>query len=210
MAQDRDVVQAGGGTRTHDILITSEVLYQLSYSGKAQIVTVAPCPIETWPSRCCRHGTDMEHPKDVGDRTQLAVMLALQEIGYAVSLPFGENTRYDLVIDDGKSLSRVQCKTGRLRAGAVRWATCSFYGHHPNPRTRQRDYHGQVDYFAVFCPDTGKVYLVPIDDLPVRRQAALRVEPTKNGQKKGIRLAERYEVAYVGAATAGPDETSGA
>jgi hypothetical protein len=152
----------------------------------------------------------MEHPKDVGDRTQLAVMLALQEIGYAVSLPFGENTRYDLVIDDGKSLSRVQCKTGRLRAGAVRWATCSFYGHHPNPRTRQRDYHGQVDYFAVFCPDTGKVYLVPIDDLPVRRQAALRVEPTKNGQKKGIRLAERYEVAYVGAATAGPDETSGA
>ena len=38
-------------------------------------------------------------------------MLALHEAGCAVFLPFGENTRYDLVIDDGVSLQRVQCKT---------------------------------------------------------------------------------------------------
>jgi hypothetical protein len=34
-------------------------------------------------------------------------MLALHEAGYAVSVPFGENTRYDLIIDDGTSLARV-------------------------------------------------------------------------------------------------------
>ena len=49
----------------------------------------------------------MDHPKDTGDRTQLAIMLALRDAGYAVLVPFGENTRYDLVIDDGKSLARV-------------------------------------------------------------------------------------------------------
>ena len=37
----------------------------------------------------------MEHPKDIGDRTTLAVMLALREVGFAVLVPFGENTRYD-------------------------------------------------------------------------------------------------------------------
>jgi hypothetical protein len=26
-----------------------------------------------------------------------------------------------------------------------------------------RDYVGQVDFFAVYCRDTGAVYLVPID-----------------------------------------------
>ena len=57
----------------------------------------------------------MEHPKAIGDRSTLAIMIALQSAGYTVLLPFGENTRYDLVIDDGARLARVQCKTGRLR-----------------------------------------------------------------------------------------------
>src|SRR4051812_14037160 len=57
----------------------------------------------------------VEHPKEVGDRTTLAIMLALHESGYQVSTPFGENTRYDLVLDDGARLLRLQCKTGRMR-----------------------------------------------------------------------------------------------
>lgn len=28
-------------------------------------------------------------------------MVALQEAGFRISIPFGENARYDLVIDDG-------------------------------------------------------------------------------------------------------------
>ena len=35
----------------------------------------------------------MEHPKAKGDRTTLAVMLALHEVGVAFAVPFGENTR---------------------------------------------------------------------------------------------------------------------
>jgi hypothetical protein len=61
----------------------------------------------------------MQHPKAIGDRSVLAIMLALNEAGYGILVPFGENTRYDLVIDDGARLLRVQCKTGRLREGAV-------------------------------------------------------------------------------------------
>ncbi len=71
----------------------------------------------------------MMHPKDVGDRTTLAVMLALHESGYQVALPFGENTRYDLILDDSERLLRVQCKTGRLRMGAVELSTASSYAH---------------------------------------------------------------------------------
>jgi PD-(D/E)XK nuclease superfamily protein len=90
----------------------------------------------------------VQHPKAVGDRTTLAAMLALYQAGYAVLMPFGENTRYDLVIDDGN-------------------------------------------------PDTGGVYLVPIEDLPVRRQAALRVDPTRNGRRCRIRSASDYEIGRV-------------
>ncbi|MDQ2981832.1 MAG: group I intron-associated PD-(D/E)XK endonuclease [Actinomycetota bacterium] len=139
----------------------------------------------------------MEHPKVVGDRSTLAIMVALHELGLPLLTPFSENTRYDLVIEIGGKLARVQCKTGRLRKGAVFFATCSAYGHHRNPNAARRDYKGEVDYFAVYCPETTGVYLIPIEDLPARTQAALRVEPTRNNQKQGVRLAEQYQIAKV-------------
>jgi hypothetical protein len=139
----------------------------------------------------------MQHPKEVGDRTTLAVMAALQEAGFAIYIPFGENTRCDVIIDDGAHLSRVQCKTGRLRQGAVRFSVCSHYRHHRLPRVSQRDYHGEVDYFAVHCPETSGVYLIPISDLPVKSWAALRVEPARNNQARRIRKAADYEICRV-------------
>lgn len=145
----------------------------------------------------------MDHPKDVGDRTTLAVMIALNDLGFAIFVPFGENTRYDLVIDDGAHLARVHRKTGRLRRGAVRWSACSSYAHHLNAQTPQRDYLGEIDYFGIHCPDNGGVYLVPIEDAQVRRKGALRVDPAKNGQRKLIREAARYEIGRVARAIPG-------
>lgn len=124
-------------------------------------------------------------------------MLALQEAGYEMAVPFGENVRYELVIDDGARLARVQCKTGRLRNGAVRFATCSCYAHHSRPLEARRDYLGQIDYFAVFCRETSGVYLIPIGDVATRTKAMLRVEPARNSQQKRIRLASDYQIGTV-------------
>ncbi|MGI0128834.1 MAG: group I intron-associated PD-(D/E)XK endonuclease, partial [Thermoplasmata archaeon] len=85
----------------------------------------------------------MAHPKDVGDRSTLAILTVLRELGYGVYMPFGENTRADLILERDGELARVQCKTGRLRGRAIVFAVCSSYGHHRN-----------LDYFAVYCPKT--------------------------------------------------------
>jgi hypothetical protein len=137
----------------------------------------------------------MAHPKDVGDRSTLAIMYGLNGNGYGVLLPFGENTRYDLVIDDGWRLSRVQCKTGRLRNGSIIFQTSSSYGHHRSPKAVKRHYLGEVEFFGVFCPDTGGVYLIPIDETPNRSQAHLRVDPPRNAQRRRIRYASTFEIA---------------
>lgn len=105
------------------------------------------------------------HPKAIGDQTQAMVLARLVQVYPAVLMPFGENTRYDLVIDDGERFIKVQCKTGRLKNGAIRFNTCSFTYHHPNNRgmvVYQHDYIGQVDMFGVYCPETDGVYIVPI------------------------------------------------
>ena len=40
-----------------------------------------------------------------------------------------------------------------------------------------RPYLGEVDFFAVHCPETGMTYLIPESDLG-RTRMHLRVEPT--------------------------------
>jgi hypothetical protein len=163
-------------------LIVGEVM--LSILDTAQPMQQASC-------------VSVDHPKAKGDRSTLAIMLALSEAGYAVLVPFGENTRYDLVIDGGESLKRVQCKTGSLRQGSIRFAACSSYAHHPNPRMVVRDYLDQIDYFGIYCPETRGVYLVPVEDAQVRRAGTLRVTPPRNGQKRRIRAAADYEIAQI-------------
>jgi hypothetical protein len=138
-----------------------------------------------------------EHPKDVGDRSQLAIILALKHAGYGVLLPLGENTRYDLAIENRGTLSLVQCKTGHLKRGAVVFRTASSYYHHPNPKLPVKHYKGQVDFFGVYCVETGAVYLVPIGALDAEQHGSLRVESPRNNQYRRVRWAKDYEIGTV-------------
>jgi hypothetical protein len=138
-----------------------------------------------------------EHPKIVGDRTQLAVMAALHEAGYGLYVPFGENTRCDLIVEQRGMLARIQVKTGRLRGGAVEFNVCSTNGHHPHATILKRTYEGEVDLFAVHCRDTSGVYLIPIEHLPMKYTARLRVERSKNNQHENVRWAGAYEIGTV-------------
>ncbi|HEX5448548.1 MAG TPA: group I intron-associated PD-(D/E)XK endonuclease [Gaiellaceae bacterium] len=139
----------------------------------------------------------MENPKVVGDRSLMMIAVALEARGFDVFLPMHENTRVDLISSDGHHLRKVQCKTGRLRNGCVLFATCSTYGHHPNPKILKRPYHGEIDDFAVYCPELGSVYVIPIEDVPTRTAASLRIERPRNNQTKRIRLAGAYEIARI-------------
>ena len=138
------------------------------------------------------------HPKAVGDATEAMVLARLVQAypDAEILSPFGENSRYDLAIDTGERFVRVQCKTGRLRNGTIRFNTCSFSYHHPKNRGSMKyrhDYRGDADAFAVYCPETDGVYLVPVDEVGVR-QGGLRVLPTRNNQTKLVRWAKDFQV----------------
>jgi hypothetical protein len=116
-----------------------------------------------------------DHPVDVGLRSELALTNAYVQLGYAVFLPVGHNHRCDLVVEHGDRLLRVQCKTGRLRGGVIRFSTQSV---RCNSRDAiRRSYAGEVDGFAVWCPQNATGYYVPIEDV-ASGIATLRVAPT--------------------------------
>jgi PD-(D/E)XK endonuclease len=66
--------------------------------------------------------------------------------------------------------------------------------HRRSGPTASRPYFGQVEYLAVFCPENGKVYLVPESEL-VATKGHLRVVPCLNRQARKIRWAAEYVLA---------------
>jgi PD-(D/E)XK endonuclease len=132
-----------------------------------------------------------DHPVDVGQRTEAIILAARVRRGYRVLTPFGTNQRYHLAIDVGDGFLRVQCKTGRLRRGTIMFAVRSVRSN--TRRTYSRTYENEVDLFLVCCPETDRIYAIPIEEA-TSSVAALRVAPTANGQAKGIRWAREYEL----------------
>ena len=131
--------------------------------------------------------------KAVGDRSEAEVLAALVRRGYLMSIPFGENHRYDLIADDGEKLLRIQVKTGRLKNRVVAFRACSTHSHRRRGPTASRGYLGEIDYLAIYCPENQKVYLVPESEL-VRTGGHLRLDPTLNRQVRNIRWASEFEL----------------
>lgn len=115
----------------------------------------------------------------------------LLQLGFVVLLPFGNNQRYDLVIDLGNgSFKRGQCKTARYYNGCVIFNSCNINGF----TGKRKDYRGQIEVFWVYSPDMKKVYEVPVGSVGIS-SGVLRVEATKKkAGKNKIRWAKDYEI----------------
>ena len=131
----------------------------------------------------------MVHTKVIGETTEAIVLAEFVKAGFPVLLPFGENQRYDLVIEAGGRFLRVQCKTGRPVQGAVCFNATSHDGHRP-----RQGYRGQADLFAVYAPCTRQVYVLPVDEVG-ETSVWLRLTPTTANNQYGIRYADDYLLA---------------
>ena len=133
----------------------------------------------------------ISNPTSKGKTSEAVLLAALVKMGKHVLVPWGEE-RYDLAVDDDGRLVRIQCKTGTLRNGCIVFKTCITDARRPHG---DGGYAGQIDAFAVYCPELDKAYLVPIDTLPSRFFGYLRVHPTLNGQTWKVRWARDFELA---------------
>lgn len=143
------------------------------------------------PSKRLQPPAPSSHPVDVGLRTEAAILAELVRRGYQVLIPFGTNQRYDLVLDMNGRFVRAQCRTGRLRRGCVLFNTESVRINTQGWLTRS--YVGEAEIFLIYCPETERIYAVPVDEAPTS-SASLRVDPSQNGQEDGIRWARDYEL----------------
>jgi hypothetical protein len=131
---------------------------------------------------------ELSHPKTKGTISEQFIIAHIMSLGFDVSVPVGDNLRYDLIVDDGKKLYRVQSRTGRSHNGCI---VSGLSSSRLNTKSMYKKFFTEIDieFFALY--HEGSVYIVPIHEAN-RTEITLRVEPPKNGQTKGVRWAKDY------------------
>ena len=129
-----------------------------------------------------------------GAIAEIEIVAAATKLGVPVWTPVSEHGRYDLVLDIGGRLWRVQCKWGRLSpAGDV------VAVHVGSSRLSSRGYfrttysEAEIDLFAVYCGDLDRAFLLPATRFAGMHQVNLRLTPPRNGQRACINLAEDFD-----------------
>ena len=136
----------------------------------------------------------MVEKKQKGNLTELQCISAFYEIGYSVSIPYGENNRYDFIADIEGHLIRVQVKTSSTKDDGKSYSFSCRSSRTNGKRTINKKYNkSEIDYFATCIK--GKCYLIPLSECGSDK--LLRFVPPKNGQTRGVNFAKDYEIEVI-------------
>lgn len=132
--------------------------------------------------------------KAKGDLAELMVATDLIRRGYKVAIPYGEDWDYDLILRRGEALERVQVKYAESDGTVINVRCWSASLTNGRVRSIKRYTAKTVDWLAVYDRSTNACYYVPSEELGEgRTRLHLRIAPTLNNQRAGIRLAAGYQ-----------------
>lgn len=128
--------------------------------------------------------------KQKGNLTELQCLSAFVEQGCAVSIPYGDNSKYDFIADIDGYLFKIQVKTSSLKDENTISFSCRTTHVNCKGVKNERYSSNEVDFFATYW--NNQCYLIPVGECSVTK--TLRFAPPKNGQSKGITFAVDYEL----------------
>jgi prevent-host-death family protein len=131
-----------------------------------------------------------------GNIAEAAIALEAIKLGIEVLKPVAEHGRYDLALDLGTRIIRVQCKWARLEGAVIcvnlvgsRWT--------PTGSVRRKYTVDEIDSVAAYCQPLDRVYLLPASEVADRSAFYLRIGPAKNAQRAAINWADGYSFGAI-------------
>jgi PD-(D/E)XK nuclease superfamily protein len=131
--------------------------------------------------------------KAKGDLAELKVAADLVARGHKVAFPYGEDWDFDLIVNRGGTLERVQVKYAESDQVTVEISCRSHSLTNGKVRATKHYTAAIVDWLAVYDRTTERCYYVPATELGTGMSLlTLRLQPPLNGQVRGIRDAVSY------------------
>ena len=125
--------------------------------------------------------------KQQGDTAELRFMLLNHELGYTVSKPFGDNAKYDLIVDTGKELQRVQVKSTRRKetSSGMDCYNCLVCS---GADSKQQYSKEDIDYIAIYVILENAWYKIPISEV---KGKTVKLYPHRQSQRNTY---EKYRI----------------
>lgn len=109
-----------------------------------------------------------------------AILNRLVQLGFEVLLPWADHLGYDLAyyvtteerhfgffVHRDSRLVRIQCKTAWLsKDNTYLEFNTSTVSVRKRGNNKKSGYKGKAEYFAIYSPDTGKIYMIAVDEAP--------------------------------------------
>ena len=112
-------------------------------------------------------------------------------------IPYGDNTRADLIADFGGKPQRIQIKTSTVSNDEVvlfRPTQSTYKVINGKLDCKRKKYTSdEIDYFALYDYNSDRAFLININELKNNNTIILRYTEPKNGQKTKINYADDYD-----------------
>ena len=108
--------------------------------------------------------------------TEMKVMTHFLELGYAVSQPLLQNSKYDCILDVNGKLYKIQIKTARQDTSSFKF-NCKSVTTTGTKSITTKYSKEEIDFFATEW--LGKYYLVPVEECSVEKRLWL-IKPSNN------------------------------
>jgi len=107
--------------------------------------------------------------KELGDYAELQFQMLAFKKGFIISKPFGENSKYDFIIDSQGILARVQVRATNTETGN------GIYRISTNHARGKKYTKNEVDYVVGYIVPKDVWYIFPIDT--IKGLSSLRIRP---------------------------------
>lgn len=100
---------------------------------------------------------------ELGNHSESIILGAYLKEGFIVSIPFGSGASYDLLVDSGSNIYKIQVKTGWISKGVLKYKSLRR-----QPQTEKRRLYtdSEADFLAVYCPANDTLYGISVKDHP--------------------------------------------
>ena len=130
--------------------------------------------------------------KDKGNIGESIVLAEFIKREIQVSIPFGDNARYDLIAEFNGKLNKIQVKycNQLSTTGSVSCPCASSTNHTTNKHLST--YENDVDYICFYLACWDVVTIVPIEQIGTKKTISFRLDKPKTTNQFNINLVEDY------------------
>lgn len=125
-----------------------------------------------------------------GLNTELKCILFFVEKGWMVSIPYGNAGRYDLLVDSGKRIYKIQCKTSHRNENGSYTVNTSNTAMKSCGNVTKHYTKDQIDFIMTFVED--QAVFIPAELIEKSQSKIFRTELPKYGAISKVNLIKDF------------------